>query len=749
MDLKQYDINSVDVYGNTALHLCVMLRHVECASLLLVAGARVGVKNKEGWNALHEATSIGDRDLLRRLWSAYKARAAAAQELSGFLTHLHSVPDFTVTFKWKVESWLPFVGRWLPSDSITLSKRGARIRVDTNMLEFKNMAWVHHPYSFLLRPRHEHGEEAKGAAPFAAAGAGAAAASSAATAAAAASFAAPASAESVAAAQNPRQPFLVFTMDHELKKWQCVNTDEEKEAAEAERLWKQQHDAERKQQQKDDSAPSAAAASSSSSSSVAVAAAGPPVDVDLEYELDDWMSTPIASAFSPGRLQFKPVTARSWRSWSSWTSLVGVGTAPQRVESVAHWRASVWTVDHIRVHMLKRFEHLSRDEIQKVQNSSSHFRSIMSDPVKLRKALKEKEKEEEEEEEEGEEAADNNGGAEGQQKKKKKKKEEEEEKHVHRASLPPPPPCGVSFTQYFHCNNQRAYTVMDAEERFDAARDAAIDDAAHAHDHGDGPAPAHARMAVQEEAIDLPEEKDAEEEDGDEDEDDEEEEEGEDDGEDTSAVLDEEPDHGSGAAAGAAPLSPPAPAPAYTLASDSDAADAPYIHLGRPVLQQVTRKKYSARLWCADHFPLSMATVVHVVRLLFAKTYPQVVGKFEQFAMRELPPGFPVRITAPVLPCIAFDIAITAFAQGNDIRYGDDDDGNDPHAHARFFRIPPHYTREEESEEEQHKRQQRYRKRWAAAESKTRKDDSTVTANAAATAAAPKKNSISRSSSAR
>ena len=40
-----------------------------------------------------------------------------------------------------MESWLPFVGRFLPKDEITISKRGERIRVDTHMLEFKGMKW--------------------------------------------------------------------------------------------------------------------------------------------------------------------------------------------------------------------------------------------------------------------------------------------------------------------------------------------------------------------------------------------------------------------------------------------------------------------------------------------------------------------------------------------------------------------------------------------------------------------------------
>ena len=50
-----------DTHGNTALHLAVMLGRHNCVSLLISADAQVKIRNREGWNAVMEAVSYGDR----------------------------------------------------------------------------------------------------------------------------------------------------------------------------------------------------------------------------------------------------------------------------------------------------------------------------------------------------------------------------------------------------------------------------------------------------------------------------------------------------------------------------------------------------------------------------------------------------------------------------------------------------------------------------------------------------------------
>lgn len=116
--LRQYDVNSVDVYGNTALHIAVMLGHAEIVEQLLQCDElKIDLKNKHGFTPLSEATSFGDRALIGALWSGYKTRARRSHELEHFRSHLESLADFQATFFWRVESWIPFVTSALTLDT--------------------------------------------------------------------------------------------------------------------------------------------------------------------------------------------------------------------------------------------------------------------------------------------------------------------------------------------------------------------------------------------------------------------------------------------------------------------------------------------------------------------------------------------------------------------------------------------------------------------------------------------------------
>jgi hypothetical protein len=115
-------------------------------------------------------------------------------------------------------------------------------------------------------------------------------------------------------------------------------------------------------------------------------------------------------------------------------------------------------------------------------------------------------------------------------------------------------------------------------------------------------------------------------------------------------------------------------------------------------------------------FPMRMETIVHIVQLLFGTQVPTLVNKFREFVTQDLPPGFPVRLHAPVFPTISFDLAIKEFEQvseGNpEIEY------HPTLTPQQYFEIPQQYTKEEETEEAKEKRQKKYRKRWRAAEAK-------------------------------
>jgi len=54
---------------------------------------------------------------------------------------LKQMGDFYLQVKWDFQSWLPLVSRILPSDVCRIHKKGAKIRVDTTLVDFNDMHW--------------------------------------------------------------------------------------------------------------------------------------------------------------------------------------------------------------------------------------------------------------------------------------------------------------------------------------------------------------------------------------------------------------------------------------------------------------------------------------------------------------------------------------------------------------------------------------------------------------------------------
>lgn len=637
--------------------------------------------------------------------------------------------------------------RWCPSDEFRLTKCGAKLRVDMSMLEWADMAWIKHPFTFIIHPSESISRETVGNEEAVEAGLAATKPRAADDGAAAAGAAA---AGATSASHPSKQPFVIFSLDHEVGKWQCLNMNEQQEQAEAERLARRRAYEAKMAARHNKAAASAAAAaapaSPSSASGAAVPAAAPalpptPEDVDLQYEIDDFQSAPISSAFSPGRLEFKPLASRSWTSWSSWTSMVGVGVAPPRIERVGEWDARVWSVGGIRLHMLKRFEHLSAAEVHEMKKRQKNFRSMLGSPAKLKKAMTSKEGEEatededddddDDDEEEEETAGSASSVADGASKVKQQRRKARKLPE-HRPSLPAPPASIVRFDRYFHAANQTAYRAVEMEQHFAKQRDEAL----HAEERGG------AKVEVVE-LREVPEGKDddaAAASSGAADADDDAEDNDVEDNE-ADAILQLEEQGADSSPSASPPVS--AAASSSMLLSESNSAPS-YLHLGRrPLVTELTRQKYSSRLWMSTpasgpgSFPLDMGTIVGLAHMLLGSSYPQIVAKFEHFVNQELPPGFPVRITVPLMSTISIDVSVQSFRTAEHIRF----EGHgmpQPSAasaaaqpasaqqqqrqQASLFQIPPHYTREEESEEEQHKRQQKYRKRWKAADADKEKE---------------------------
>lgn len=137
--LKKDDIDKKlshkDKFGNTPLHIAAMMGQLDAVKVLIDAGSRVKIRNEQFWTPLHEAISIGNRELVKCLYKKYIGEVK--DEFEGSIpkikASLKDMLDFYVEIKWDFESWIPFVSRFLPSDICKVYKQGTKIRIDTTL----------------------------------------------------------------------------------------------------------------------------------------------------------------------------------------------------------------------------------------------------------------------------------------------------------------------------------------------------------------------------------------------------------------------------------------------------------------------------------------------------------------------------------------------------------------------------------------------------------------------------------------
>ena len=85
---------------------------------------------------LHEALAAGDCDVVRLVVDALNSEYTASYALKAALmeTALQQMCDFVAHVSWKLISWMPLVGWFLPSDTIKITKPGNAFRIDTNLV---------------------------------------------------------------------------------------------------------------------------------------------------------------------------------------------------------------------------------------------------------------------------------------------------------------------------------------------------------------------------------------------------------------------------------------------------------------------------------------------------------------------------------------------------------------------------------------------------------------------------------------
>jgi len=84
------------------------------------------------WTPLNEAISFGNRELIRVALQKFdkEVKTIVKEAKPKIISALSDIKDFYVEINWDFESWIPFVSRFLPSDTCKLHKKGTKLRLD-------------------------------------------------------------------------------------------------------------------------------------------------------------------------------------------------------------------------------------------------------------------------------------------------------------------------------------------------------------------------------------------------------------------------------------------------------------------------------------------------------------------------------------------------------------------------------------------------------------------------------------------
>lgn len=156
-DAKGETISLIDGHyrGTTALGLAAQLGRRRCIEVLLANWADTLQSSSIGYFPLQEATSHGDRDMMRMilLRRHEQLRQLWKMRQPSLATALHGeLPDFFFEMDWHFRSWIPFLAKFCPADRNRVWKRGNRLRVDSTIMgvEMQKLSWRTGNVSFLF-----------------------------------------------------------------------------------------------------------------------------------------------------------------------------------------------------------------------------------------------------------------------------------------------------------------------------------------------------------------------------------------------------------------------------------------------------------------------------------------------------------------------------------------------------------------------------------------------------------------------
>lgn len=153
-------INSLDCHGWSALNVAVLLGRNDCVKLLLNNGAWSRVRNPNNlMHAKHLCMITHNRVALGEVINANKKRfeARLTSKAPKFREELRKGKDFYLELDWNFTTWIPFTGRFCPSDVFRIYKKGDCIRLDYTLVGFENFKWIRGDESIVIKPNKKTG----------------------------------------------------------------------------------------------------------------------------------------------------------------------------------------------------------------------------------------------------------------------------------------------------------------------------------------------------------------------------------------------------------------------------------------------------------------------------------------------------------------------------------------------------------------------------------------------------------------
>ena len=153
-------LHLLDSEGDSVMHIAVRRGNVAMVRLLLSVGFDINCRSADEWTVLEEAHACAPPQVLKAVYEAVQVdecrrwHCRSRQVLQG----LRRMADFVIDVHWRLGMRVLGIGvgallrRFLPSDTCTIRKRGARLRADAGLVgvDTSALAWRRGKVSLFL-----------------------------------------------------------------------------------------------------------------------------------------------------------------------------------------------------------------------------------------------------------------------------------------------------------------------------------------------------------------------------------------------------------------------------------------------------------------------------------------------------------------------------------------------------------------------------------------------------------------------